>query len=92
MAYLYTSSYLSHLGRFPHMHVPSPLQLADHIGDTARSQLMRECMVLRKTNQNSANFSGLLPITLRFSRLVGDILRVVPEGGKDPETKYKYCM
>ena len=53
---------------------------------------MRECMVLTKMNWNSANFSGLMPITLRFSHLVGDILREVPEGGKEPETKYKYYM
>lgn len=92
ISYLYTSGYLPHLGRFPHGHVPSPLQLADHIGDTARSQLMRECMVLTKMNWNSADFSGLKPITLRFSDLVGDILREVPEGGKEPETKYKYYM
>lgn len=30
-------------------------------------------------NWNSANMSGLKPITLRFSKLVGDILREVPE-------------
>lgn len=90
-SYLYTSGYLQTLGKYPHGHVPSPLQITDHVGDTPRSQLLREILVLTKMNWNSANFSGLLPITLRFSKLVGDILREVPED-QNPEPKYKYYM
>jgi hypothetical protein len=90
-SYLYTSGYLPILGRYPHGHVPSPLQVADHVGDTSRAQLLRESLVLTKMNWNSANFSGLMPITLRFSRLVGDILREVPSD-QTPERKYKYYM
>jgi len=91
VSYLYTSGYLTALGGYPHGHVPSPLQIADHIGDTPRTQLMREILVLTKMNWNSANFSGLWPITLRFSRLVGDILREVP-ADETPQPKYKYYM
>lgn len=91
VSYLYTSGYLTALGRYPHGHVPSPLQIADHVGDTPKTQLMREIMVLTKMNWNSANFSGLMPITLRFSRLVGDILREVP-AHETPQPKYKYYM
>jgi hypothetical protein len=90
-SYLYTSGYLPLQGGYPHGHVPSPLQFADHVGDTPRVQLMREIMVLTKMNWNSANMSGLLPITLRFSRLVGDILRELPPD-QEPEPKYKYYM
>lgn len=88
--YLYTSGYIHTLGRYPHGHVPSPLQIADHIGDTRIGDLKREIMVLTKMNWNSANFSGLWPITLRFSRLVGDVLREV--GEREPEPKYKFYM
>lgn len=91
VSYLYTSGYLTALGRYPHGHVPSPLQIADHVGDTPKTQLMREIMMLTKMNWNSANFSGLMPITLRFSRLVGDILREVP-ADEIPQPKYKYYM
>jgi hypothetical protein len=90
-SYLYTSGYLHSIGKYPHGHVPSPLQITDHVGDTPRAQLLREVLVLTKMNWNSANSSGLLPITLRFSKLVGDILREVPEG-QNPEPKYKYYM
>jgi len=90
VGFLYTSGYIHSLGRFPHGHVPSPLQLADRVGDTPLRQLMQEIMVLTKMNWNSANFSGLWPITLRFSRLVGDVLREV--GEREPEPKYKFYM
>lgn len=91
ISYLYTSGYLPAQGRYPHGHVPSPLQVADHVGDTPKRQLLREILVLTKMNWNSANMSGLMPITLRFARLVGDILREVPEG-QMPQPKYKFYM
>ena len=31
VSYCYTSGYLQSLGRYPHGHVPSPLQVADHV-------------------------------------------------------------
>jgi hypothetical protein len=91
VSYCYTSGYLRHLGCYPHGHVPSPLQVADHVGDTPKSQLLREILVLTKMNWNSANMSGLMPITLRFSRLVGDVLREVSED-REPEAKSWYYM
>jgi hypothetical protein len=89
--YLYTSGYLTSTGGYPHGHVPSPLQITDHVGDTAPTQLLRETLLLTKMNLNSANMSGLMPITLRFSKLVGEILREVPES-QTPQPKYKYYM
>lgn len=91
ISYLYTTGYLRELAGYPHGHVPSPLQLADHIGDTPRADLMREILALTKMNWNSANYAGLLPITLRFSRLVGDILREVP-ADMAPSPKFKFYM
>jgi len=90
ISYCYTSGYIRGKG-YPHGHVPSPLQIADHKGDTSRTELLREVLVLTKMNWNSANMFGLMPITLRFSRLVGDILREVPENEK-PRSKYKFYM
>ncbi len=90
ISYCYTSGYNRGKG-YPHGHVPSPLQIADHKGDTSRTELLREVLVLTKMNWNSANMFGLIPITLRFSRLVGDILREVPDNEK-PRSKYKFYM
>ncbi len=91
LSYLYTSGYLLSLARFPHGHVPSPLLVADHIGDTPRSGVLKELMILSKVNWNSANYSGLMPITLRFSRLVGDVLKEVPDN-QIPNPRYAYYM
>lgn len=90
-SYLYTTGYSHVLHAYPHGHVPSPLLVTDHVGDTPKSQLLREILVLTKMNWNSANFGGLLPITLRFSRLVGEILREVP-ADRVPNPKYKFYM
>ena len=59
VSYLYTTGYIPDLGQYPHGHVPSPLLIADHIGDTAIDQLQREIMTLTKMNWNSANMHGL---------------------------------
>ena len=91
ISFLYTTGYIPFLGRFPQGHVPSPLELADHVGDTSRSQLLREVLTLTKMNWNSARMYGLMPITVRFSRLVGDILREVPEAVA-PHPKYKFYV
>ena len=90
--FLYTNGYLVDRQEYPHGHVPSPLQISDHVGDSSLRQLADEILLLSKMNWNSANFSGLLPITLRFSRLVSEILKEFPDGSADPSPKYKYYM
>jgi hypothetical protein len=91
ISFLYTTGYIPFLGRFPQGHVPSPLELADHVGDTPRLQLLREVLILTKMNWNSARMYGLMPVTLRFSRLVGEILREIPEEIV-PHPKYKFYV
>ncbi len=53
--------------------------------------ILRELMVLTKMNWNSANFGGLFPITLRFSSLVGEIMKEFPRD-VDPLPQFKYYM
>ncbi len=90
--YLYTTGYISPLEAFPHGHVPSPLQIADHHGgDTSIRRLLEELLILTKMNWNSAGYAGLKPVTLRFSGLVGDILKEVPSTEK-PLPNFKYYV
>jgi hypothetical protein len=49
---------------------------------------LREILILTKMNWNSARLGGLMPITLRFSRLVGDIMREIKDW--EPLTNFKY--
>lgn len=89
--FLYTTGFIPSLNAYPHGHVPSPLQIADHFGDTPVEALSEELLILTKMNWNSASFAGLMPITLRFSRLVGDIMREIPPD-RDPLPQFKYYM
>jgi hypothetical protein len=90
--YLYTTGFIAALNEFHAMHVPSPLQIGDHVGqDTPRQTLLWEVLALTKVNWNSAQFGGLVPITLRFSRLVGEIMREIPQD-RDPLPQFRYYM
>lgn len=89
--YLYTTGFIPALHAYPHGHVPSPLQLADHIGDSSTTQILQEVLLLSKMNWNTTAFADLRPITLRFSQLVGDIMREIP-AGQQPLPQFKYYM
>lgn len=92
VSFLYSTGFVPWLGRYPHGHVPSPLRLADHVGgDTPRVELLREVLALTKMNWNSSLMESLLPITIRFARLVGDILREVPDQ-ETPRPNYKFYV
>jgi hypothetical protein len=62
--YLYATGYLPSLGRYPHGHVPAPLQITDHVGDIPASQLLGEVLLLTKMNRNSARFAEQQPMTV----------------------------
>jgi hypothetical protein len=90
--YLYTTGFIAELNQFHGMHVPSPIQIADHIGyDTPRETLLKEILILTKMNWNSSHLGGLLPITIRFSQLVGDIMREIP-ADREPLSNFKFYM
>lgn len=90
--YLYTTGYIAALNEFHGVHVPAPLQVADHIGqDTPRETLLNEVLALTKLNWNSAALGGLLPITIKFSRLVGEIMREVPRD-REPLPQFKFYI
>jgi len=90
--YLYTTGYIAELQQFHSVHVPAPLLVADHVGqDTPRDALLREILILTKMNWNSSRLGGLFPITLKFSQLVGDIMREIPSD-REPLTNFKYYM
>lgn len=91
--YVYTTGFQADLQQFHANHVPSPVQLADHIGgDTARMRLLEEVLILSKMNWNCSLMGGLMPITLNFARRVGDILREIPTNAPDPLANFKFYM
>jgi hypothetical protein len=89
--FLYTVGFIPALKAYPYGHVPSPLQVEHSLGDSPMDILLQEILVLSKMNWNSASYAGLMPITLRFSRLVGDIMREIPDT-REPLPQFKYYM
>jgi len=89
--YLYTTGFIPAVNAYPHGHIPSPLQVADYIGDTPLTTILEEILLLTKMNWNTTAFADLRPITLRFSQLVGDIMREVP-ASREPLPQFKFYM
>ena len=87
----YTTGYIPSLNAYPHGHVPSPLMVFDHHGDTDMRCLLGEILTLTKMNWNTAAFAGLLPITLRFARVVGEIMTEVPRD-RSPLPQFKFYV
>jgi hypothetical protein len=71
--------------------VPTPVQITDHVGDSAARALLSEILLLTKMNWNSARFAERLPVTVRFANEVGTILRDLPEDFT-PEARYAFYM
>ena len=88
---LYTTGFIPSLNAYPHGHVPSPLKVFDHVGDSPMDLLLPEILTLTKINWNTAAFSGLLPITLRSSRVVGEIMTEIPNE-RAPLPQFKYYV
>lgn len=89
--FLYTTGFIPVHGSYPHGHVPSPIRITDHFGDTPLEQLLQEILVLTKMNWNAATFAGVMPITLSFAKQVGDIMKEVSRDHV-PLTNYKFYM
>lgn len=89
LSYLYTTGYIPAIKAYPHGHVPAPLQIADRHGDSSLDAIVDEILVLTKMNWNSTTFAGALPITIRFSRQVGNIMREIPQG-RDPMPQFAF--
>jgi hypothetical protein len=89
--YLYTTGYVPSLGRYPHGHVPTPVQITGHVGDSSARALLAEVLLMTKMNWNSARFAEKLPVTLRFANEVGTILRDLPDDYA-PEARYAFYM
>lgn len=88
---LYSTGFLPHVGKYPHGHVPAPIEIIDHHGDSDPRRIFGEVLALTKLNWNSAGYAETMPITLRFSRLVGDVLREVP-ADRVPHPRYAFYM
>jgi hypothetical protein len=89
--FLYTMGFIPYLETYPRPHVPEPWQIIQHIGGSSPKELLREVLVLTKMNFNNCSFADGMPITLSFSRKVGEIMKHIPEDGV-VQSQYKFYM
>lgn len=90
---LYTSGYVPFLGVYPGPHVPLPLVISEHHGETQMEIIGKEILALTRLNWNSGKFYAREPITLMFSRHIAKILKELPLNSQQIiGTKLKYYI
>ena len=87
---LYTRGYIPYLRTYPGAHIPLPLDIIEIHGTSDPQTIISEILALSKMNWNSAEFSLALPITLLFSKKVGEIMANTNE--RDLKHEYRYYM
>ena len=88
---IYGMGYIPYLNTYPGHHVPSPLHVLEHEGETTPQQTCAEILALTKLNWNTAQYCCGVPITLNIARRVSSILAELPEDARvDPS--YRFYM
>ena len=62
-----------------HMEVACPLHIEVNRGQANIETVMKDILALTKLNYNACIYGDGLPVTLRFSDKIGDILTAIPE-------------
>lgn len=88
---LYTGGYIPFLRTYPGPRAPQPLEILEHHGDTPWNAVLRETLALTKLNWNTADFACLQPITIAFSKRIGQVLAELP-ADISPRPEYRYYM
>lgn len=87
---LYSSGYTPRIRTYPGHSIPQPLVLT-HEGDSEIKEIGAEILGLTKLNWNTTSFSTFLPITLAFSKRVGEVLSEAGDAAK-LQNHYRFYM
>lgn len=85
-AYLWTTGYVPQLDTYIGPETPNPLHITVMRSKLARPEIgavLTDIMGLTKINYNSCNFNDGLPVTVRFARMVGDVLTMGSAKGQE---------
>ena len=87
-AYLWTNGYVPQLDTYIGPETPNPLFITalrskDEMPDL--KLILKDIMGLTKINYNSCNYNDSLPVTVRFARMVGDVLTLGSAKGADKQ-------
>jgi hypothetical protein len=72
---VYTTGYIPFLRCYPGFRIPQPLEITENWGSLTFRDVAADLLRLTKLNWNTAAFCCVDPITIAFSRHVGEILK-----------------
>ena len=87
-AYLWTTGYVPQLDTYIGPETPNPLQITVIRSKFEKPDIrvvLADIMGLTKINYNSCNFNDGLPVTVRFARMVGDVLTMGSAKGQEKQ-------
>jgi len=85
-AYLWTNGYVPQLDTYIGPETPNPLHITVLRSKNAMpsvDDVLADIMGLTKINYNSCNFNDGLPVTVRFAKMVGDVLTMGSAKGEE---------
>lgn len=88
---VYTMGYIPYLETYPGHHIPKPIHVLEHHGETTSEEVAQEILSLTKLNWNNSQFCTGVPVTLGFSRRVSTILAETPEN-ENVQHSYRFYM
>lgn len=87
-AYLWTTGYVPQLDTYIGPETPNPLHITVMRSKSALPGIrtvLADIIGLTKINYNSCNFNDGLPVTVRFARMVGDVLTMGSAKGEEKQ-------
>jgi hypothetical protein len=87
---VYTTGYAPFLRCYSGFRIPQPLEITENWGSLTFNECASDILKLTKLNWNTSAFCTHDPITLAFSRRVGEILKLA--GDREPAVQYRYYM
>jgi hypothetical protein len=87
---VYTTGYIPFLRCYPGFRIPQPLEVTENWGSLSFHDVATDLLRLTKLNWNTAAFCCVDPITIAFSRRVGEILRIAKT--ENPSRFYRHYM
>jgi hypothetical protein len=87
---VYTTGYAPFLRCYSGFRIPQPLEITENWGSLTFKECTEDILRLTKLNWNTSAFATHDPITLAFSRRVGEILKLA--GSREPAVQYRYYM
>lgn len=89
--YLWTKGYIPRLETANHMEIARPLKVSIARGNCDIDIVMRDILCLTKLNYNACIYGDGLPVTLRFSDQIGNILTALKDVNW-PARQFKYYI